>query len=140
MKIIINENQYNLIKESINPLEANNVIKSIETIIKGKRCVSFIVSLSSNEKFFVAKMIKKHHLSSLKVPSNPHGAWIIYKPECEESAIKLRDIAEVYDGYLDSHDADDDTREIGRILNYDRDSVEEFINKMNKQRKNNEYS
>lgn len=127
MKILINENQLTLIKETINPAEAYTEIESVKTICDGKRGVAFVAGLSNEDANAISDMIYNYNLEVMKVPSNPHEAYIIYKPEYEERAKRLLDIAEKYNGYLSYKATIEDTLEIGRLLEYNEDSIESFI-------------
>lgn len=134
MKIIIKEEQLKVIKEYIDPMEGTTEISSVQTLVDGKRGVCFVASLNSHEANVISDMIYDNNLEIIKVPSNPHEAYIIFKPDYKENAIKLLNIAEKYDGYLAWYAEEDDSREIGRLLEYDPDSVEDFIRRMNIQK------
>ena len=129
MKILINENQLRLIKETINPNEATDEISAVRTICDGKRNIAFIASLTSEDANTISDMIHDFDLDSIRVPSNPHDAYIIFKKGHDMQAKALLDIAEKYNGYLHYNASDEDTREIGRLLEYDPESVEDFINR-----------
>jgi len=132
MRIIINENQLNLIRETIDPSEAYSNIESVQTIIDGKRNVAMVAGLSHTTMGIIADMVNEHDLDSVRVPSNKHGAFIIFKKGSDEQAHKLLSIAEKYGGYLSHEATDDDVREIGRLLEYNPESVEDFILNSNK--------
>lgn len=132
MKIIINENQLHLIKENIDPSEGYDEISSVKTIVDGKRNVAFIASLSNYEAEIIGEMISDNDLDSVRVPSNPHHAYIIFRKGHENQAHELLNMAEKYGGYLSHKASEEDVREIGRLLEYNPESVEEFIiNKRN---------
>ena len=133
MKILINENQLNLIKETIRPSEAYDDIGAVRTVCNGKRGLAFI-TLDSDRTNEIRMMALDADLHAVHVPSNPHNAFIVYNPKYEKQAHELLKIAEKYDGYLDAYATEEDTREIGRLLEYDPNDVEEFINKINKKR------
>jgi len=132
MKLIITEGQKKLILESIHPSEAYTDINAVKTLCQGKRGVCFVAGLSEHEREVIGQMMLTCNLDIIKVPSNPHEAYILYRAGYEENAHRLLHIAEKYGGYLDANAADKDTREIGRLLEYDDNSVEEFIKKMHK--------
>jgi hypothetical protein len=66
-------------------------------------------------------------LKALRVPKNPYKTVIIYRPQAENEAKELRDIAKKYGGYFAWYAEDEDTRRIGELLGYQRDKVEDFI-------------
>lgn len=134
MKILINENQLDLIKETINPNEAYTEVESVQTICDGKRGIAFVAGLSNVDANKISDMIYDYNLDILKVPSNPHEAYIIFKPEYKERAKRLLNIAEKYGGYLSHKATLEDTVEIGRLLEYDEDSVQEFVKERYKNR------
>jgi len=119
------------LKEYIDPEEATDNLTSIETVINGKRNVAFIAEKSSSKESWkiVQNKIKENDLEVMYVKGNPSNAYIVYRKGSENDAKKLKDIAEKYDGYLYYQASPEDTREIGRILNYDPKKVEEFIEK-----------
>jgi hypothetical protein len=119
------------IKEYIDPSEATNDISSIKTIIDGKRNIAFTAEKNNSKGTwkFIQQTIKENDLQVMFVKGNPGNAYIVYKKGSEKDAKKLKDIAEKYDGYLYYAASPEDTREIGRILNYDPKKVEEFIEK-----------
>lgn len=139
MKILINENQLDLIKETINPNEAYTEVESVKTICDGKRGVAFVAGLSSEDANKISDMIYDYNLDILKVPSNPHEAYIIFKPEYKDRAKKLLSIAEKYGGYLHHRATDEDTYEIGKLLEYDEESIKEFIRNKHESQDNNIY-
>jgi hypothetical protein len=118
--------------EEIDPSEASNYKGSIDTIIKGKRNVGQIaLGKNANIKYVndFIKWIEDHSLKTIKVPSNPHNAYIIFNPQARAEAEELKDIAEKYNGYLSAEATDEDTRRIGQILGYKKEAVEAFIKK-----------
>lgn len=131
MKILINENQLDIIKEYISPSEADDNIKSVKTLCDGIRGVAFVAGLSSRVANEISDMIYDCNLEVVKVPSNPHDAYIIFKKGHEKQAHNLLSIAEKYGGYLSYRASDEDTRLIGKLLEYDPESVEEFIRSKN---------
>lgn len=135
MKILINENQLGLIKETINPSEAYTEIESVKTICDGKRGLAFVAGVTNHEANIISDMIYDYNLDIIKVPSNPHEAYIIFKPEYEDRAKKLLSIAEKYGGYLSFKATDEETYEIGKLLEYDEQSIKDFINEKHKRLK-----
>jgi hypothetical protein len=127
MKIVINENQLKLIKETIDPIIATNDVEAVKTVCDGRRGVSFVSSLTPEEYDIIVGMVDEYNLDSIKVPSNKHNAYIIFDPKFKKQALRLLDIAEKYNGYLYYKATDDETREIGQLLGYNEDSINHFI-------------
>ncbi len=118
------------LREAIKPSEAHGTENSIKTIVDGKRNVGFISIIGSglgSDDFW--KLINKHKLKTLKVPSNSYQAYIVYNEDGENQAKELLDIAEKYGGYLSHKATPNDTRRIGQLLGYNELDVESFIRK-----------
>lgn len=129
MKILLNENQFRLIKESINPSEVTDNIMSVSTLCNGERGVAWVTGISYKEGEIIGNMIIDCDLDSIKVPSNPHDAYIVFDLDHKHDAFKLLKIAEKYGGFLKYNALEEDVREIGRILNYNQESIDDFIQK-----------
>jgi hypothetical protein len=110
------------INETIDPAEATNPYDSIMTIGEGRRKVAFISSIGIDE---VEPLIKKLGLSKIEVEKS--GSWIVFTPFARKDAQDLLKIANKYNGILAHNAQDVDSREIGRILGYTKDSVEKYI-------------
>jgi hypothetical protein len=74
-------------------------------------------------------IVKKFDLGIVKVPSNPHRAYIFHVKGAENEANELKDIAEKYNGYLSHKATDEDTRRIGQLLGYKAEDIESHIEK-----------
>lgn len=131
MKILITEEQKNLLNEYINPSEAHEAVDSVQTLCDSKRGVAFLAGMSQGMTKIVGDMILKCNLEFFKVPSNPHVAYIVYRQGYEKEAHHLLHIAEKYGGYLDAMATEEDSRKIGELLEYDPNEVENFIKRMN---------
>lgn len=131
MKILINENQLQLLKETIHPSEAYRNIDAARTVCDGKRNVAFMAGLSYRESVEISDMVYDCDLESIRVPSSNHDAYIIFRKGHDKQAHQLLNIAEKYGGYLSFEATDDETREIGRLLEYNPEDVEEFIRTRN---------
>jgi hypothetical protein len=129
MKILITENQFQLISETIHPSEAYRNIDAARTVCDGKRNVAFMAGLSYSETEEVINLINEYDLDSIRVPSSSHNAYIIFRKGHDKQAYKLLNVAEKYGGYLSWKATDEDTREIGRLLEYHPEEVEEYIKK-----------
>jgi hypothetical protein len=131
MKILINEGQLDLLKETIRASEAHRNIDAARTVCNGKRNVAFMAGLSHREAVEISDMVYDYDLDSIRVPSSHHDAYIIFRKGHGKQAKALLDIAEKYGGYLSYEATDDETREIGRLLEYDPEDIEEFIRTRN---------
>jgi hypothetical protein len=116
------------LKEEISAEEAYDDKDSIKTVLNGKRKLGFIVldGLDFPEKDFW-DIINKFDLGIVKVPSNPHRAYVFYVKEAENEANELKDIAEKYNGYLSHKATDEDARRIGQLLGYKAEDIEKYI-------------
>ena len=132
MKIILTENQIKniIISETIKAVEANNDLKSLETIINGNRGVG-TVELSKHGIYtsLYLKMIKDNNLHLISLPENRSGLHVVYVDGYEDRAQELAKLANSYGGYLSSKASEDDTRKIGELLSYDKQDIEDFINR-----------
>ena len=116
------------LKEEISAEEAYTDKEAIKTVLNGKRKLGFITleDLDFPEENFW-NIVQKFDLGTLKVPSNPHKAYIYYVKGAEDEANELKDIAEKYNGYLYYKATDEDTRRIGQLLGYKAEDIEDFI-------------
>jgi hypothetical protein len=149
MKIIITELQYKkLFKETIRASEAYDDYDALMSVVNGKRGVCFLVFYEklnfkkNNQRKFTElakKMIRWFNLEYVRIPSHPLGGYIVFNPDFKNDAIKLWKIAEKYKGYLSYKATKEETREIGRILSYDENDINDFINKnyINENRRSN---
>ena len=130
-KIIITEKQYNLIKESIDesidPSEAYRDEDSVQTVIDGRRNVAFI-PIRGNNKIF--QLAINAGLNMFKIQRERDAVLIMYNDGYENQAKELAQIANKYNGYLpctpDKISADEVYR-IGRLLDYNRQPVIDFV-------------
>ena len=119
--------------ESIKPQEAHSDTDSVQTLIDGKRQVAFIVEKANTSSNWenILSVIEEHNLQMLPVKGNPYKAFVVYVSEAESEAMKLKELAEKYDGYLASNANEEDTREIGRLLGYHEEDIEKYISDRN---------
>jgi hypothetical protein len=118
------------IKEEITPNEAYRDESAIKTVLDGKRNLGFIAldgSTLPEQTFW--DTIKKFNLDVIKVPSNPHKAFIYFVKGHQDEAEELKSIAEKYDGYLSYKATEEDTRRIGELLGYKKEDIDSYINK-----------
>jgi hypothetical protein len=125
-----NETRFYL-KEEIAASEATTNKGALQTIIDNKRNLGFFVLGGSQYTPAEAKdfwnSISKYSLKSLRVPSHPHNAYIIYRPGSEKEASELKSIAEKYEGYLSYRATKEDTRRIGELLGYKKEDVDKYV-------------
>lgn len=123
----------NLILEGsyIDPSEAYNDVKALRTVIDNKRPICYVVKRGNAPSSWdrIQRLIKENGLKIMHVSGNESDAYVVYRPGSENDAKKLKDIAEKYGGYLAYYATPEDTREIGRILRYTPEKVEQFIEK-----------
>jgi hypothetical protein len=123
------------LKEEIRAEEAYRDEDAVQTVVDGKRDLGIITLKASTmpeETFW--DIVEKNGLKTLKVPSNPYRAYIYYREGAESRANALKNIAEKYDGFL-AHDAtEEDSRQIGRLLGYRAEDIEDYIEHNKKQR------
>ena len=119
------------LNEEIDPSEAYNDTDAIDTLVKRKRDLAFIVQGANTDNNWakIQKTIKDNDIRIMYVKGNPHHAYIAYLPGSENKATKLKDLAEKYDGYLSAQATKEDTIQIGRLLGYKEDKIKEYVNK-----------
>ena len=119
--------------EDIKAEEAYSDIDAIQTLADGKREVAFIVEKSNTPTNWknILNVIKEHNLQMLSVKGNPYKAFIVYISGAKPKALRLKELAEKYDGYLASNANEEDTREIGKLLGYRKEDIEKYISDRN---------
>ena len=119
------------LNEEIDPSEAYNDTDAIDTLVKRKRDLAFIVQGANTDNNWakIQKTIKDNDIRIMYVKGNPHHAYIAYLPGSENKATKLKDLAEKYEGYLSAQATKEDTIQIGRLLGYKEDKIKEYVNK-----------
>ena len=119
-----------LIKEEISASEAYNDLSSVQTVVDGKRNVSFMAFYGQEDEDEMKRLIEDNGLKTLRVNRpGKSNVWVIYRPGSEPQAKELRDLAEKYGGYLAWYATEEDTRRIGQLLGYRKSDVESFIKK-----------
>jgi hypothetical protein len=119
------------LNEEIDPSEAYNDTDAIDTLVKRKRDLAFIVQGANTDNNWakIQKTIKDNDIRIMYVKGNPHHAYIAYLPGSENKATKLKDLAEKYEGYLSAQATKEDTIQMGRLLGYKEDKIKEYVNK-----------
>jgi hypothetical protein len=119
------------INEDIDPLEAITVVGSVQTIVDGKRDVGYIVlkHTPKNEIEQIKTLVSDNNLKIQPVKGEQKPI-IIYKPGNESAVKELKDIAEKYNGYLSYKATEEESRRIGEILGYSKESIDKYIEKL----------
>lgn len=136
MKILINESQIAMLVEYIHPSEAHGTVDAVRTLCDGKRGVAMVSTspkvMSSSDFEKVMEMVSDCDLNSIHIPSNEFDSYFVFVGGYEQQAKRLLQIAEKYGGYLAYNASEEDTREIGELLEYEPEEVEKFIRNGNK--------
>lgn len=119
--------------EEIKASEAYYVKDAVQTVIDGKRDLTFISTMDdprymSNNLSELTAMLHglDNGLNSIKVKGKPDGsAWVLYSTN-KEAAQQLADYAESKGGYL-SDDTPEEAQYVGNLLGYNHDDIQEFI-------------
>ena len=112
-----------LITEEVHADEVHNDINALKTVINGRRDVAFVdLNKSMIEK------IEKYNLKVLPVRMTSQNTIksIIYRDK--QKALRLYHIAKSREGYLSDRNPEE-AREIGQLLGYTADSIEEYVQK-----------
>lgn len=112
-----------LLKEEVHPNEVHDNRNALKSVINGKRDVGFIELTTDFE-----KQIVKHGIGVIPTRMTAQNKMmaIIYRDIVKGH--KLYEFAKRNNGYLTDHTASE-AREIGRLLGYSEDSIEEYVNK-----------
>ena len=116
----------NIINDSVRAQETYVKDGDVHTLLQGKRDIAFKSFLTDA----AIDAFKRVGIESIRVPSNPHSTYILFRPSARDSAMELLKIAEAHRGYLPSSPdkaTSDVIRRIGQLLEYDPDDIESFI-------------
>lgn len=117
------------LRESINPSDAYTLDGSVNTLVTGKRNVAIIHNISPYKKIF-----KDNGINFIRTKNNQN--YIIFTDKGYENAKKLKEISDKYEGYFPCTDENqpgftpNELYEIGILLEYDKNSVINFVNNM----------
>jgi hypothetical protein len=119
-----------MMNEDIDPLEATTFVGSVQTIVDGKRDVGYIAlkNIPKDEIEQIKTLVSDNNLKILSVKGDQKPT-IIYKADKELEAKELKDIAEKYNGYLSIKATEEESRRIGEILGYSKESIDKYIEK-----------
>ena len=119
------------INEDIDPLEAITIVGSVQTIVDGKRDVGYIVlKHSSKDEIEQIKTLVSDNNLKIQPVRGEQKTIIIYKAGNESAVKELKDIAEKYNGYLSYKATEEESRRIGEILGYSKESIDKYIEKI----------
>ena len=128
MKILLCKGQIlRMINEQVHPLDVTGARTAIESLVNKRRNVGWINEPKQED----VDLMNDNEIQSIKVPSNPYDAYVIYLDGHENEAKELKNIAERYKGFLSPQSSDEETQRIGRILSYPENEIEEYIKKRN---------
>ena len=119
--IILSDNS--ILSEEVHPNDVRNDDMALKTVINGKRDVGFIELSPKNS----AKIIK-HNIGVLPVRMVLQNSMMVVIYRNREKGLRLQAIARKHEGYLSDKDPSE-AREIGRLLGYTEQSIEEYVNK-----------
>lgn len=111
-----------LVSETIKASETNNDQDALQTVLDGKRHLCFLTLIGKD----LWDKIHNAHLEYVKVKGNKYGGHIVYIPGSEQQVKQLLNIAEKNGGYLPVEN-EEETREIGKLLEYSPEDIEAFI-------------
>ena len=119
-----------MMNEDIDPLEATTFVGSVQTIVDGKRDVGYIAlkNIPKDEIEQIKTLVSDNNLKILSVKGDQKPI-IVYKADKESEAKELKDIAEKYNGYLSIKATEEESRRIGEILGYSKESIDKYIEK-----------
>jgi hypothetical protein len=119
------------INEDIDPLEAITIVGSVQTIVDGKRDVGYIVlKHSSKDEIEQIKTLVSDNNLKIQPVRGDQKPIIVYKAGNESAVKELKDIAEKYNGYLSYKATEEESRRIGEILGYSKESIDKYIEKI----------
>lgn len=122
------------LNEKIKPSEAYRIMDGVQTLLDGKRDISFI-SIMDNpiytpnniEELKALAYGAANGLRVMEVPGKKDGqAFIMYREGAMDKAQKLADFASSKGGYL-ADSTPEEARYVGNLLHYDDSSVEEYV-------------
>lgn len=114
------------LNESIKPEEAYNDYDALQTVLDRKRNIAFLTNKNYNG-VALYDIIVQNDLGVLGVKYNEYKPVIVFRKQAYEQAKKLLNIAEKHGGYLPVRDHIEDTYQIGKLLEYNEESVWQFL-------------
>jgi hypothetical protein len=123
-------NILNEIKEDINPSEAYGNVGSVQTLVDGKRKVAMIALNGQSNAAETIKIINDNGLKKIGIDQRPGDeVYIVYVPGAEADAKELHNILNRYGGYASYKASYEDTKRIGELLGYKKETIDTFLKK-----------
>ena len=120
----------NEIKENIDPSEADGNLNAVQTLVDGKRKVAMIVLKGQSNAADTIKLINDNGLKKIGLDQRPGDeAYVVYVPGAEADAKELHNILNRYGGYASIKASYEDTRRIGELLGYKKETINAFLKK-----------
>ena len=120
----------NEIKENIDPSEANGNLNAVQTLVDGKRKVAMIVLKGQSNAADTIKLINDNGLKKIGLDQRPGDeAYVVYVPGAEADAKELHNILNRYGGYASIKASYEDTRRMGELLGYKKETINAFLKK-----------
>ena len=120
----------NEIKEDIDPSEAYNNVGSVQTLVDGKRKVAMIALSGQSNAAETIKIINDNGLKKIGIDQRPGDeVYVVYVPGAEADAKEFTNIINRYGGYASSKASYDDTKRMGELLGYKKETIDAFLAK-----------
>ena len=120
----------NKIKEDIDPSEANGNLNAVQTLVDGKRKVAMIVLKGQSNAADVIKLINDNKLKKIGLDQRPGDeAYVVYVSGAEADAKELHNILNRYGGYASIKASYEDSRRIGELLGYKKETINAYLKK-----------
>ena len=120
----------NEIKENIDPSEADGNLNAVQTLVDGKRKVAMIVLKGQSNAADTIKLINDNGLKKIGLDQRPGDeAYVVYVPGAEADAKELHNILNRYGGYASIKASYEDTRRMGELLGYKKETINAFLKK-----------
>ena len=123
------KNFENFISESVHPLDTDDPLKSINTVYRGLRKLSYHVMRDFDFYGFTEiydKLMQNPDFRELAVEGE-NKPFIIYHKDKQKEAEELKELAERFNGYLHSDAPLHIQKRFGEILEYHPEEIEKYI-------------
>lgn len=117
-------------KEDIDPSEAYSNLNSIKTLVDGKRKVAMIALKDQSDAADTIKLINDNGFGKIGIDQRPGDeVYVVYVPGAEADAKELVDILNRYGGYASYKASYEDTKRIGELLGYKKETIDAYLEK-----------